>query len=91
MSNKKTHETDHDAKHILELISEFEKGRSEFVTSLKNLTPEDLEKTALHPRLQTPMKIIDLAYFVAEHDDHHLAQITTLMDGVKKPQTKDQS
>jgi len=25
------------------------------------------------------MKAIDLAWFVAEHDDHHLAQVTWLM------------
>jgi hypothetical protein len=42
------------------------------------LTDEDLDKSSLHPRLMKPMKIIDLAFFVAEHDDHHLAQITFL-------------
>ena len=30
------------------------------------------------PRLGTPMRLVDLAFFVAEHDDHHLAQITFL-------------
>jgi|GEM_PF-4393916 len=35
--------------------------------------------TALHPRLKTPMRIVDLAYFVAEHDDHHLSRIRELV------------
>jgi hypothetical protein len=33
---------------------------------------------ARHPRLGTPMRLIDLAYFVAEHDDHHLARLREL-------------
>ncbi len=35
-------------------------------------------RSALHPRLGTPMRLIDLALFTAEHDDHHLAAITAL-------------
>ncbi len=40
---------------------------------------ETLGKTALHPRLKTPMRLIDSLYFVAEHDDHHLAIISNLL------------
>jgi hypothetical protein len=46
---------------------------------LLSLTDEQLERAALHPRLKTPMRIVDLAYFVAEHDDHHLARVRELM------------
>jgi len=39
--------------------------------------PDELvERSAFHPRLKKPMRIIDLAFFVAEHDDYHLAKIT---------------
>ena len=38
-----------------------------------------LERTARHPRLGTPMRLIDIAFFTAEHDDHHLARITELL------------
>ena len=38
----------------------------------------DIFRTALHPRLETPMRMMDLFYFVAEHDDHHLARITAI-------------
>jgi hypothetical protein len=27
------------------------------------------------------MRLIDLAYFVAEHDDHHMARLRTLLEG----------
>jgi hypothetical protein len=32
-----------------------------------------------HPRLKTPMRLVDHLYFVAEHDDHHLARIRELL------------
>jgi uncharacterized damage-inducible protein DinB len=82
MSNKKTHETDHDARDMTELVSEFKANRQKLVDVLQRLTDEDLQKSTLHPRLGTPMRIIDLAYFVAEHDDHHLTKIT-MLSGVK--------
>jgi len=36
-------------------------------------------KSALHPRLKTPMRTMDLFLFVAEHDDHHLAKISEII------------
>jgi hypothetical protein len=32
-------------------------------------------RTLLHPRLKMPMRLVDHLFFVAEHDDHHLAII----------------
>ena len=78
LSNRKTHEADHNQKNIDDLLAEFRKERKILVEKIVNLKDDILQKTALHPRLKTPMKVIDLAYFVAEHDDHHLAQITFL-------------
>jgi uncharacterized damage-inducible protein DinB len=79
LSNTKTHETDHDAKSFHELIHDFRENRQALMAVLEDVTEADLEKAAVHPRLGTPMTIIDLAYFVAEHDDHHLAQMSFLM------------
>jgi uncharacterized damage-inducible protein DinB len=81
LANTKTHETDHDARDFEALIQDFRQHRHELMRVLNSVTEADLDKAAVHPRLGTPMKIIDLAYFVAEHDDHHLAQITALMKG----------
>jgi len=80
LTNRKTHETPHDAKTYGELVAEFRTEREKFIAKLRSLKDDDLNKTSLHPRLKTPMKVIDLALFVAEHDDHHLAQMTVLMD-----------
>jgi uncharacterized damage-inducible protein DinB len=78
LGNTKTHETDHDAKDFDDLIQDFRKNRQALMTVLEDIMEQDLEKAAVHPRLGTPMTLIDLAYFVAEHDDHHLAQISIL-------------
>lgn len=79
LTNRKTHNAPHDAKTYKELIAEFKEERQKLVHRLRSLQEDDLSKTSKHPRLGTPMKVIDLACFVAEHDDHHLAQMTWLM------------
>lgn len=73
LSNRKTHEANHNARPIDEILREFRQQRKEIIDLLETVKEADLEKFALHPRLKTPMKITDLAYFVAEHDNHHLA------------------
>ncbi len=78
LTNQKTHDTNHDAVNIYDLITQFEIEREQLLIILRQITDHDLDKAAVHPRLGTPMKLIDLAFFVAEHDDHHLAQITAL-------------
>ena len=65
-------------KGAIDLVTEFSKSRQRLVDLLRNIKDEDLDKASVHPRLGTPMKVVDLAYFVAEHDDHHLAKITLL-------------
>jgi hypothetical protein len=49
-----------------------------FVARFEELTAEEAARSAIHPRLKKPMRVIDLAHFTAEHDDHHLANITYL-------------
>jgi len=78
LTNRKTHEANHDEIIIHELIAQFEVLRNQLLMLLREVSDQDLEKSAIHPRLGTPMKLVDLAFFVAEHDDHHLAQITYL-------------
>lgn len=75
LTNQATHNADHNHAKTVTLLQRFREQREAFVQKLSALTDEQLERSALHPRLKTPMRIIDLAYFVAEHDDHHLACI----------------
>ena len=78
MTNKKTSEGNHNAKLIDELLGSFRQARGRFVRRLEEMDDELLARIALHPRLQKPMRMVDMAFFVAEHDDHHLASITRL-------------
>jgi uncharacterized damage-inducible protein DinB len=80
LTNQKTHQANHDDFSVSDLIKSFKKERNKLMKTLQNINDGDLEKEAIHPRLGTPMRLIDLAFFVAEHDDHHLAQITFLLN-----------
>jgi uncharacterized damage-inducible protein DinB len=75
LTNQKTHTANHNAADIKTLLKQFREQRQLFVNKLVDLDDEQLLNSSLHPRLKTPMRIIDLSYFVAEHDDHHLAGI----------------
>lgn len=79
LANRKTDEANHNAQHIEKLLRDFRKIREHTVALIENLDEETIFKSALHPRLKTPMRTMDLFLFVAEHDDHHLARITELV------------
>lgn len=79
LQNRKTHEAGHNERELDEILSGFRELRAELVERLEQLDEGTVARTALHPRLQTPMRVIDHGFFVAEHDDHHLATIWELM------------
>ena len=81
LTNRATHEGDHDRWPLEALAARFAEARARLVAALRDLTAADLERAARHPRLGTPMRVVDLAYFVAEHDDHHLARLRELLTG----------
>ena len=79
LKNQKTHEAQHNRRPLEEILSEFRRARLALVERLESEPPEYFRHTAIHPRLGTPMRVTDLLYFVAEHDDHHLARISELL------------
>ena len=78
LENRKTHEARHNERAIGEIVAQFTDVRGAIVERLARMTPAELARTALHPRLRQPMSVVDLCYFVAEHDDHHLRTIEEL-------------
>ncbi len=78
MRNRKTEEAGHNEARLEEILSAFRAARLGFVQRLEALTTAEVAASALHPRLQKQMRVIDMAYFTAEHDDHHLAAISEL-------------
>ena len=78
MSNTKTNEAHHNERDVKDLLNEFDEKRNHFIQRLESLDAETLSGKALHPRLQVLMRPVDLAFFTAEHDDHHLASMREL-------------
>lgn len=78
MANRKTYEANHNANKIENILAAFRKERMEFVRRLDTYDEEFAQRAAIHPRLQARVRVIDLAFFIAEHDDHHLARISEL-------------
>jgi uncharacterized damage-inducible protein DinB len=79
MENRKTWQANHNLRPIEDLVGEFRRERATFVRRLEEWAPDRVGQSALHPRLKQPMRVIDMAFFVAEHDDHHLERMTELL------------
>jgi len=78
LQNTKTDLAKHNEQEVWDLLIRFKKLREETLDSVSSLSEKDIYKFALHPRLKTPMRTMDLFLFVAEHDDHHLAAIRAI-------------
>jgi len=78
LENRKTHEAAHNDRAIADILADFSAVRRRIVERLTRMSPAELTRTALHPRLRQPMSVVDLCFFVAEHDDHHLRTIDEL-------------
>ena len=79
MENRKTHDANHNADTVENILAAFRKERMEFVRRLDAYDEGFVQRMALHPRLNVRIRVLDLTFFIAEHDDHHLARISELM------------
>ncbi len=84
LTNKQTDEANHNARGVKDLLQEFRLVRRTTVSKLETLTEEQIYLTALHPRLKTPMRMMDHFLFVAEHDDHHIVKINEIIQAHTK-------
>ncbi|MBI1740601.1 MAG: DinB family protein [Acidobacteriales bacterium] len=80
LSNRKTHEANHNARPLDEILAEFRNARFRLVNCVEKIEPALFARVMLHPRLRQPMRLVDHLYFAAEHDDHHLACIWELLN-----------
>jgi uncharacterized damage-inducible protein DinB len=79
LSNEQTDRAGHNEREISDLLASFRTFRLDITGRLEALTEEQLQLKSFHPRLELPMTAVDLFFFVAEHDDHHLARITEIV------------
>jgi hypothetical protein len=78
MSNRKTYEAAHNNVPVTSILKAFRTARHDIVRRLESFDAGVFERTALHPRLNVPMRLVDMLFFQAEHDDYHLARISEL-------------
>ena len=82
LKNSKTHEANHNSRELREILATFRSARLNLIERVRTLQPALFARSKLHPRLKQPMRLVDHLYFVAEHDDHHLARIWELINNV---------
>ena len=83
LTNRKTDKANHNARPLEQILTEFRARREELLKRLGELDASLFARAIPHPRLKTPMRLADHLYFVAEHDDHHLARIWELVNAVR--------
>ena len=79
MSNTRTEEAHHNESGLEKLLQQFTVERQRLLETVYGFDHIMLSRTALHPRLKQPMRLVDSLYFVAEHDDHHIAVLSGLL------------
>lgn len=79
VENRKTHEANHNTNIIENILAAFRAERMKFVRRLDEYDAAFVQRVALHPRLQMKIRVLDLAFFIAEHDDHHLSRISEMI------------
>ena len=83
LRNRKTDEADHNARPLEQILTEFRAARERLLRRVEELDASLFARAIPHPRLKTPMRLVDHLYFVAEHDDHHLARIWELVSAAQ--------
>jgi uncharacterized damage-inducible protein DinB len=79
MSNRKTYEGNHNQRLIAEILTGFRKQRGQLTDRLDGFEPAMFARSAIHPRLNVSMRLVDMLFFQAEHDDYHLTRISELI------------
>ena len=75
---------DYNQQSVHEVLAYFLRNRTKNIERYNELDQDDLEKSSLHPRLRLRMTPVDLAWFDAEHDDHHLVRINEIIKTLLK-------
>lgn len=79
LQNRQTDEANHNSRPLERILAEFRSARQALLDRVGRLDASLFERSIPHPRLKTPMRLVDHLFFVAEHDDHHLARIWELV------------
>ena len=79
MTNQRTEQANHNGKTLETVLQHARRSRAHLVARLEALDEAIFARPAFHPRLKLQMRLVDLMFFQAEHDDHHLATMTEII------------
>jgi uncharacterized damage-inducible protein DinB len=79
VTNKATTAANYNDVSAEAISQSFRQRRIEIVNRLDSLDAEFFARSAVHPRLNVPMRLVDFVFFQAEHDDYHLSRIHELL------------
>jgi uncharacterized damage-inducible protein DinB len=80
-ANRHTEDAKHNQRSLDAVLGGLRTARETVIRRLEALEPAIFAREAMHPRLRCPMRLADLLFFHAEHDDYHLASITEILRG----------
>ncbi|MFZ3265445.1 MAG: DinB family protein [Terriglobales bacterium] len=75
LSNRGTFEAKFNDRALEKILADFRRARIEMADRVEKIDAALFGRVLVHPRLKAPMRLVDHLFFVAEHDDHHLAII----------------
>jgi len=81
MTNTATESGNYRETPVAEILLGMRLGRERLIERMQQLKSDEVTVAAIHPRLKKPVRLLDWAYFVAEHDDHHLASARLAIQG----------
>jgi uncharacterized damage-inducible protein DinB len=90
MANQKTEKSNHNVLDIEVLLENFTINRQILLDKVKLFSEKTQNHMAFHPRIKTMMKPVDLLFFIAEHDNHHITSIIEIIEKlpIQKPLKK---
>jgi hypothetical protein len=79
ITNKATTAANYNSVPAATISQSFRERRNEVVRKLESFDAEVFARSAVHPRLNIPMRLVDFVFFEAEHDDYHFTRINELL------------
>jgi hypothetical protein len=84
ITNKATSAANYNSIPAAQISQSFRARRIEVVNKLESLDAEMFARSAIHPRLNIPMRLVDFVFFEAEHDDYHFTRMNELLKLFKR-------
>lgn len=79
ITNKATTAANYNSIPASTISQSFRERRNEVVKRLESLDADMFARSAVHPRLNIPMRLVDFVFFEAEHDDYHFTRMNELL------------